>query len=290
MSVPASGAEPPVRVSACIISFNEEAHIRQCLESVSWCDEMVVVDSFSQDATCRIAEELGARVVQAAWPGHVAQKNRAVEEARGEWILSLDCDERVTPALREELERRLEADPSEDGFYISRKLHYAGRWLEHGGWFPEWRLRLFRRDRGRWTGVDPHDTVEVPGRTARIPAEGQGEEAAVILHHSFRDFSHQLQVLDRYTGIQSGELFRRGRRSRLLDLVGRPVWRFLWTYFLRGGFLDGLAGFHMAVNHSYAAYMKYARIWEFQEGLCEVPRKETLQPAPRAPESDGEAS
>ncbi len=246
-----------------------------------------MVDSFSQDATAEIAKELGAKVVQASWPGHVAQKNRAVDEASNEWILSLDSDERVTPELRKSIESVMQAGPSYDGYYISRKLYYAGQWLDYGGWFPEWRLRLFKKEKGHWTGVDPHDTVEVQGTTTRIEPGGNGEEAAVILHYSFKDFSHQLKVLDRYTGIQSGELYQRGRRSRFIDLTLRPSWRFIWTYFLRGGFLDGLAGFHMAVNHSYAAYMKYARIWEHQEGLCSVPEKENLVPEADAPKTDG---
>ncbi len=271
-------AEVP-RISACIISFNEERNIDACLESVAWCDEILVVDSFSTDRTAEIARARGARVVQAAWPGHVAQKNRAVDEALCEWVLAIDCDERVTPRLRRAIETRLASGGDADGFAISRKLFYLGRWLEHGGWFPEWRVRLFRRARARWTGVDPHDTVEVEGRTERIEPEGEGTDAAVILHHSFRDLSHQLKVLDRYSEIQAGELFRRGRRPHAGDLTLRPLWRFVWCYFLRAGFLDGTAGFHMAVNHAYAAYMKYARLWEFARGLATSRDKSDVVPA-----------
>ena len=297
-SVSSSSSRERPTVSACIISFNEEKNIRACLESVSWCDEIVVVDSFSQDRTVDIARELGARVLQSEWKGHVAQKNLALDEARCDWVLALDCDERVTPRLRDlvldQLGRESVVD-SVDGFYVSRKLRYLGRWLAHGGWFPEWRMRVFRRERGRWVGVDPHDTVRLDGKssylrpgtlvanrhTAGTPASSNGEEvdSAVILHYSFRDLSHQLKVLDRYTGIQSGELSRKGRLSGLLDITLRPVWRFVWTYILRGGFLDGRAGFHMAVNHAYAAYMKYARLWEIRSGLTEPTRKEELVPA-----------
>ncbi len=287
---PVSTTEPPPkspfaekragapRISACIISFNEERNIDACLESVAWCDEIVVVDSFSTDRTPEIARGRGARVVQATWTGHVAQKNRAVEEARGEWLLAIDCDERVTPRLRREIESRLASGGTADGYAIARKLFYLGRWLEHGGWFPEWRVRLFRRGRSRWTGVDPHDTVEVDGRTERIEPEGEGTDAAVILHHSFRDLSHQLKVLDRYSEIQAGELFRRGRRPRAGDLTLRPLWRFIWCYILRAGFLDGEPGFQMAVNHAYAAYMKYAKLWEINRGLATLRDKSDLVP------------
>jgi hypothetical protein len=288
------------KISACVISFNEERNIRACLESLSWCDEIVVVDSYSQDKTATIAEKFGARVLRHEWEGHVAQKNHALDAATGEWVLALDCDERVTPRLRDRILEELEnpdVTRRVDGFYISRKLRYLGRWLGHGGWFPEWRLRLFKRERGRWSGVDPHDTVELEGHSARLePGAGGagagsatgsaasaqstelGSDAAVILHYSFRDLSHQIKVLDRYTGIQAGELDRRGRRVTVLDVTLRPAWRFLWTYVLRGGFLDGAAGFHMAVNHAYAAYMKYARLWEICRGLVEPPAKSDLVP------------
>lgn len=265
------------RISACIISFNEEQNIGGCIDSVAWCDEVLVVDSHSTDRTVEIARERGARVVQAAWPGHVAQKNRAVEEASGEWVLSLDSDEQATPRLTEAIKERLRSGGA-DGWYISRKLFYLGRWLEHGGWFPEWRLRLFRRSLGRWTGVDPHDTVRLDGRAGRIPPGGRGPGAAVILHRSFQSLSHQLKVLDRYTEIQAGELHRSGRRARRSDLALRPLWRFLWGYLLRGGFLDGSAGYHMAVNHAYAAYMKYARLWELGRGLAVARPKSEVVP------------
>lgn len=278
-SSPEPASPPTPLISACIISYNEASNIRECLESVRWCDEIVVIDSFSEDETAEIAAELGARVIREPWAGHVTQKNRAVAAARGDWILSLDCDERVTPLLRERIESLLASGPSASGYSISRKLCYLGRWLEHGGWFPEWRLRLFRRDAGRWVGVDPHDTVEVEGAVGRIDIEGTGPGASVILHYSFRDLSHQLKVLDRYTEIQAGELLRRGRRTRPGDLTLRPLWRFLWTYVLRAGFLDGSPGYQMALNHAYAAYMKYAKLREFESGLATPRAKDELVPA-----------
>jgi glycosyltransferase involved in cell wall biosynthesis len=238
-----------------------------------------VVDSFSKDQTPEIARRQGARVLKHPWPGHVAQKNRALEAARSEWVLALDCDERVTPRLKEAIRDVLRSTPDVDGYLIARKIFYLGRWLDHGGWFPEWRLRLFRRTHGRWVGTDPHDTVRIGGKTRRIMPNGRGTDAAVILHYSFRDLSHQLSVLDRYTQIQSGELFQSGRRAKPVDLVVRPIWRFLRAYGLRLGFLDGAAGFHMALNNAYAAYMKYARLWELQRGLVKYRPKESVLPS-----------
>ena len=265
-------------ISACIISYNEEDNIGDCIDSVAWCGEVVVVDSFSQDRTAEIARGRGARVIQNRWPGHVTQKNVALDAAEGEWILALDCDERVTPRLQKAILDVLEKAGDIEGYTISRKTFYLGRWLEHGGWFPEWRLRLFRRGRGRWEGVDPHDTVHVGGRTERIPPVGRGTDAAVILHYSFKDLSHQLEVLDRYTEIQAGELFRSNRHVSAADLTFRPLWRFLRIYLVRQGFLDGAAGFYMAANNAYAAYMKYARLWEMEKGLVRVRSKEHILP------------
>lgn len=267
-------------ISACIISFNEENNIGDCIDSVAWCDEVVVVDSFSEDRTTEIARKRGARIIQNEWPGHVAQKNHALDAAKCEWVIALDCDERVTPELKEAILGLFSSAQNVHGYFISRKIFYLGRWLEHGGWFPEWRLRLFRRNCGRWIGIDPHDTVQVDGRTGRIPPGGRGTNAAVILHYSFGSLSHQLKVLDRYTEIQAGELFRSGRRTNPADLTIRPLWRFLWTYILCRGFLDGAAGFHMAVNHAYAAYMKYARLWEIQKSLARLRSKKEVVPSP----------
>jgi len=265
-------------ISACIVSYNEEDNIGDCIDSLAWCDEVVVVDSFSEDRTAEIARTRGARVIENEWSGHVAQKNFALDAAKCEWVIALDCDERVTPKLKEAILDLLSAAQDVSGYSISRKIHYLGHWLEHGGWFPEWRLRLFRRDRGHWVGIDPHDTVRVQGRTGRISPGGRGANAAVILHYSFRSLSHQLTVLDRYTEIQGGELFRSGRRANPADLAIRPLWRFFRSYILRRGFLDGAAGFHMAVNNAYAAYMKYARLWEIQKGLVGLRSKKEVVP------------
>jgi glycosyltransferase involved in cell wall biosynthesis len=269
------------KISACIISYNEENNIGPCLDSVGWCDEIVVVDSFSTDGTAEIARKRGSRVIQNKWPGNVAQKNLALEAATGEWVLALDCDERVTPRLGQVIEVLLGSDPDFSGYFISRKLFYLGRWLEHGGWFPEWRIQLFRRTSGRWAGIDPHGAVRVEGRSGRIAPGGRGPDAAVILHYSFRSLAHQLQVLDRYTEIQAGELISKGRRVYPNDLTLRPLWRFMSSYILRAGFLDGAAGFHMSINNAYAAYMKYARLWELQRGLASPRSKADLVPDER---------
>ncbi len=186
---------PRSTISACLISYNEEDNIVPCLKSLEWCDELIVVDSFSTDRTAELARSFGARVLQHKWEGHIAQKNLAIEEATSEWIIAVDCDERVTAELRDRILQILSNTAEIEAYSISRKLFYLGRWLDHGGWFPEWRIRLFQRGKGSWVGVNPHDRLEVSGKVSRVESQGRGIEAAVILHYSFRDLSHQLEVL-----------------------------------------------------------------------------------------------
>ena len=159
-------------ISACVIAMNEVDRIGRCLDSLSFCDEIVVVDSGSTDGTQALCREKGARVIETDWPGWVAQKNRAVEAATHDWILSLDADERVDDTLRAAIEGlrdgALEAGDGPSAYALCRKVWYLGRWIRHGGWYPEWRLRLFDRRRSRWGGTDPHDTLETDGRTEKI--------------------------------------------------------------------------------------------------------------------------
>ncbi len=247
------------KLSVCLMVKDEEAHLPACLESVrGLADEIVVVDSHSTDRTREIAASFGARVVERDWPGNVAQRRFSIGEATNDWAMFIDADERVTPELAASIRRAvLERDgDGRDGWFVGRKLHYCGRWIRHGGWYPEWQVRLFRRSKAKVIGLDPHDRVVVDGKTARLEGD--------LLHYSFRDLSHQIHVMDRYTGMAAADLRRSGGRFRRTDLVLRPLGRFLRTYVLRLGFLDGLPGFLMAVNHAYAGFMKYARLWELE--------------------------
>ena len=250
----------PTRISACVIAQDEADRIGACLESLAFCDEIVVIDSGSTDGTQAICREHGARVIEADWPGWVAQKNRAVEAAQHDWILSLDADERVDGALREALERLradgLDAEGRPRAFEVTRKVIYLGRWIRHGGWYPEWRVRLFDRRHARWGGVDPHDRVEVDGRPVARIEEGNLE------HYTYRSMEDHLRQMIRFSDAASEELYRQGRRRALASMVFRPPWRFFRMYVLRAGFLDGAAGFVVAVLGSYACFLKYARLWD----------------------------
>lgn len=248
-----------VRISACVIAKDEADRIGPCLESLAFCDEIVVLDSGSTDGTPDLCRAAGARVIETDWPGWVKQKNRAVEAASHDWILSLDADERVDKELRAEIEalrgNTLGLNGTHRAYEMTRRVFYLGRWIEHGGWYPEWRIRLFHRGHAKWGGVDPHDKVETDAAVGRI-TRGNLE------HYTYRSIADHLQQMNRFTQVGAEKLYEQGKRRAFLDMLFRPPWRFVHMYLLRRGFLDGKAGFVVAVLHAYAGFLKYAKLWE----------------------------
>ncbi len=243
-----------MKLSVCIVSFNEEAKIGACLESVAWADEIVVVDSHSTDRTRAIAAAHGARVIERDWPGHVQQKNFAAEQAQGAWILGLDCDERVTPPLAAAIQAAIAAPDAADGYAVARLNRYLGRWWKRGGWYPSWRVRLWRRGKGRWVGENPHDRCEVEGRVGRLRGD--------LLHFTYDDLADHLRTINSFTSIAAREKDAKGRRPGVANLVLRPFWTFLKKYLLQGAWREGLAGWIFSVNAAYYVYLKYAKLWE----------------------------
>jgi len=239
------------RISAVVICGNEEANIGDCLESVKWCDEIVVVDSMSADRTPEIARKYTPKVIQRPWPGYVAQKNFALEQATCDWVFSLDADERCTPELKSGLERALESTDGIDGFRVKRHVFYFGRWINHGGWYPDWKLRVVRRGRARWTGVDPHDKLVADGPTRDLDLD--------LVHHTYRDFAHQLRTIDRFGDVVVAEWIKEGRKPSLLKLLFHPPFKFLECYVWKLGFLDGWAGFVIAVASSFYVFTKHVK-------------------------------
>lgn len=246
--------------SVCIIACNEERNLRRCLESVAWADDrLVVVDARSRDATERIAREMGARVVLHAYEGNIEQKNVALEHAKHDWVIALDADEALLPELAEALRTALaEGGGEADGFAVNRLTFHLGRWIRHGDFFPDWQLRVFRRSRGRWTGVNPHGRVEVPGRVLRLPGE--------LAHWSYRDLADQIDRIQEFSRVQAAALYAAGRRTRAGDLWLRPLARFFRAYLLKQGFRDGAPGFMIAAATAFHVFLKYAKLWEFERG------------------------
>jgi glycosyltransferase involved in cell wall biosynthesis len=242
------------KISVAIITRNEERNIRDCLESVKWADEIVVVDNGSTDGTLKVCQEYRARVYQEGWKGFSAQKNSAIEKTSNEWVLSLDADERIGPELRQEIENTLQEGPPVDGYWIARKNYFLGRWVRYCGWFPDRNLRLFRKSRGRFTERAVHEKVEVQGKTANLNHP--------LVHVTYRSLSDFLIRSDRYSTLAAGEMQRQGRRYRLGDAFFRPPLTFLQMYFLRAGFLEGYLGFLLSVLYSYYTFAKYAKLKE----------------------------
>ena len=245
-----------MRISAVVIAKDEARDVEACLRSVSFCDEVLLLDSGSRDGTQDLARAAGARVVETDWPGYVAQKERGARLAAHDWVLSLDADERVDDRLRARLERLRDGpEPMAAGFEMTRHVFYLGRWIDHGGWYPEWRTRLFDRRRARWGGTEPHDRVELDGPLERL-ADGE------IHHFTYRTLSEHLAQIDRFTTIAAAERVAAGRTASLVGMLFRSPWRFFRMYVLRAGFLDGRAGFVLAALAAYYVFLKYAKTWE----------------------------
>ena len=244
-------------VSAIIVCFNEEERIKDCLESVRWCDEIVVVDSFSTDRTPEICRRYTERFIQKEWAGYRDQKAFAHSQATKDWVLLIDSDERVTPALRDEIREFLARDACEySGFAVPRLVFYLARWWHRGGWYPDYDVRLFRRDRAAWGGSDPHEKILVDGRIGRLKNP---------LHHfSYRNIEDHVQRINRFTSISSRELCKEGSKWRLSDALLRPAGRFFRSYFLKRGFMEGFAGFYVAVTAAVYVFLKYAKLWELE--------------------------
>jgi (heptosyl)LPS beta-1,4-glucosyltransferase len=242
-------------LSVVVVTLDEEERIRACLESVAWADEVIVVDAESRDKTATIARELTDHVFVRPWPGFAAQKNFGIDQAHGEWILSLDADEVVSPALREEIQAELAAAGRHQGYSVPRRNVFWDRWVRHGGLYPDWQLRLFRRGRGRFVARAVHESVVVDGSVGRLRGH--------LEHRSYRDVADFLERTDRYTTLAADDWLAGGRGTRpFADLVVRPLGRFLGMYVWRGGFLDGWRGFLLAVLYGYYVFMRSAKIWE----------------------------
>lgn len=250
------------KLSVILITKNEAANIRACLESVAWADEIIVVDSGSADATTEICRELGAKIYVHDWPGFGAQKNRALCYATNEWVFSIDADERVTPELRAAIEAVLRKDDDNCAAYrVSRLSSYCGRFMRHSGWYPDHIVRLFKRAAARFSDDLVHESVEVQGRIGMLHGE--------LMHYSYLNLEQTLDKLNSYSTAAAKVQQQHGKQSNLATAVAHGLWSFIRTYFLRAGFLDGREGFMLAVlnaEHSYYRYLKLMLLNEQRDG------------------------
>jgi glycosyltransferase involved in cell wall biosynthesis len=244
-------------VSAIVVCYNEEDNIGRCLNSLRWCDEIVVVDSFSTDRTVEICRQFTNIIIEREWAGYRDQKAFAHSKATKDWVLMIDSDEEVTPELKNEiLEQLAVAGTLCSGFLLPRLVFYLDRWWRRGGWYPDYDVRLFRRELATWGGTDPHEKIIVDGPVRRLRNP---------LHHfSYRNMDDHIQRINRFTSISSRELRTQGERWRLSDALLRPAFRFFRSYFLKRGFMEGFAGFHVAVTAAMYVFLKYAKLWELE--------------------------
>lgn len=247
-------------ISATIITLNEEEHIGRCLKSVQGvADELVVVDAGSQDQTCTIAARLGARVLRRDWTNYSDQKNFAASQASHDWILSLDADECLSDLLRQQL-LTVKANPGRaDAYEFPRRTFYLGRWIRHCGWYPDHKVRLYRRERGQWQGAFVHEHLSCDGSVVRLKGD--------LLHYTCDSVSDHACRVGKYTTLAAQDLLDRGRRSGPLKLVLSPLAAFMSSYFLKAGFLDGFRGLLISTFSAYYNFLKYSKLWDLQRSM-----------------------
>jgi glycosyltransferase involved in cell wall biosynthesis len=240
-----------MKIAATIITLNEERNIARAIESLRCCDQIVVLDCGSTDRTVELATRLGAVVVEDNWPGYAKQKNRAAEYAEHDWILSLDADEALSEALEGEIWNVKKRGPAYDGYTMPRMAQYMGRWILHGGWYPDRKVRLYNRTKAQWEGEFVHETVKVSGSVGHLESN--------LLHFTCDSLSEHLRTLDRYTTLAAEELVYRKTKFGLSQLIIDPAWTFVRSYFLQLGFLDGLEGLTIAHMAAIYTFLKYAK-------------------------------
>lgn len=243
-------------ISLVIITLNEDENIARCIQSVPWADEVIVLDSDSKDKTREIATSLGAKVHTQKFLGFRDQKQMATDLAKNDWVLCLDADEALSLALSEEIIHQFDTTPIQDGYKMPRLSFHMGRWIKHGGWYPDRQLRFFNRKKAKWGGGHVHEKVE---------CANVGVFKNNILHYVFRDIKHQVDANNRYSSLGAQDLFDRKKKFCLLKLFIKPISKFLETYVWKLGFLDGLPGFVISVGASYSVFLKFSKLKELEQ-------------------------
>ncbi|MFT0534092.1 glycosyltransferase family 2 protein [Castellaniella hirudinis] len=259
-----------MRLSVIIITKNEAAHIGACLDSLAFADEIIVLDSGSTDATGEIVRQRGAGWHQRAdWPGFGPQKNRALALATGDWVLSVDADERVTPELAAQIRQAIQNPAAADAYRMARLSNFCGRWIRHSGWWPDYVVRLFRRQAGRFTEAAVHESVQVRGRTGTL--------AGHFLHYPYASFEVFIDKINRYSSEAARAAYDRGRRTSVLGPFGHGFWTFFRHYALRRGVLDGWQGLILAGMAGTGSFYRYAKLYGLQR---QAAADTTGKPAP----------
>ncbi len=246
-----------MKISACIITYNEEDRIEPAIISLEGVvDEIIVVDAFSTDKTPQIVQSYDVRFFQREWEGYSNQKNFAISQAKYPWILSIDADERLSQELREEIIKIKENEPDFDGFSFKRKTFYLGKWIKHSGWYPDRKVRLFRKDSANWEGDFVHEKLVFNGKVKELKGE--------LLHYSYRNLSDHVQRIEKYSTLASEKMLREGKRSSYLKILILPFFTFFRDFIFHAGFLDGVQGLIISFFSSYYVFLKFAKLLELQ--------------------------
>jgi glycosyltransferase involved in cell wall biosynthesis len=248
-------------LSVTIITLNEAAHIAAALDSASFADEILVVDSGSSDGTADIARAKGVRVLTREWTGYVEQKNFAAEQASHDWIFSLDADERIPPPLAEEIRGILAADPPHHGYRVPRVTFHLGRWIRTTDFYPDYQTRLYDRRHARWRGRYVHESVSVDGPSGQLKNDLQ--------HYSFADLRDQIKRINHYSTLSAKQMYEAGRRTGPVEILVHPPAAFLRNYILRRGFLDGTAGLTISLVNAWSVGLKFMKLWELQRATTQ---------------------
>jgi glycosyltransferase involved in cell wall biosynthesis len=249
------------KLSIYVLTFNNERTIERCLGSLQWADELLVVDSYSTDGTVEICRRFTDRIYQRKWTDHQDQYQYAADLTTNRWVMFVDADEEVPPALAQEIEEELDANNGQwDGYIVHRRTFYLGRWIKYGGWYPDYEIRLYDRNKGRWEG-GLHAKVTVDGRIKILKNRYR--------HYTYRDIADQIQTIDKYSQIASEDMLREGKRFSLIHMLFNPPLRFIKEYVIKKGFLDGIPGLVIIVSTMFYVFIKHAKLWERQKGLRE---------------------
>ncbi len=243
-----------MKISASIIVYNEAKNIRELCETVAWADEIVIVDTDSPDGTAEIAREYTDMVFNREFLGFKDKHEFADAHTTGDWVFWIDADERVTPELQRSILALKERSDLPDGFKIARRTWYMGRWIMHGGWYPDYQMRLYRKDRSYWDGIAPHQTARVDGQVETLEGE--------LLHYTKDDLSEHHRVTELYARLAADHLAEKGKSSGPGKIFFRPLAAFFRTYILKQGFRDGTQGLIIAMFTAYGVFLRYAKIWE----------------------------
>lgn len=245
-------------LSLVVIAFNESRNIERCLNSAkAICSEMVVVDSGSTDNTVELAQAFGARVVHQPFLGYIEQKNFAISQASSTWVLSLDADEELDEELMRSIQTELQ-NPRHSAYSMNRVTQLGSQWIRHGGWYPDRKIRLFKKGYGQWEGINPHDKYTLPGNEKAYHLIGD------IKHYSFASFEAYKAQIDHFSRVSAEAQFKLGKRSSRIKMLLKPAARFIISLFFFAGFLEGRAGWFIAVYSAKYTYLKYKRLYDFQ--------------------------